>query len=94
MAERDPLIMDVGRKCSEDVAAAMRRNMLLMLDKRGAMIVATYGAATAIGAANGAYSAYMDGPDVVSEAMVDQLWADILRPMILGQLAQQEAPHP
>lgn len=78
---------DIGRKCGDDVAGAIRRNMALMLDRRGKMIVASYAAATAIGAANGAFAAYMGGPEEIDAKFVDQLWADILRPMVLGELA-------
>jgi hypothetical protein len=84
----DQILQDIGRKCGEDVSAAIGRNMLLFDGKREAMIIATYGAATAIGAANGAFSAYMDGPDAIDANLVDQLWAEILRPMILGDLSQ------
>lgn len=84
----DQIIKDIGRKCAEDVAGAIRRNMLLFNGKRELMIVATYGAAAAIGAANGAFAAYMDAPDSIDEKLVDQLWAEILRPMILGDLSE------
>lgn len=80
------LIKDIGRKCADDVADAIRRNMLLMGDKRSKMIVTAYGASAAIGAANGAFAAMADGPLEIDEAFVDQCWSEILRPMILGQI--------
>lgn len=87
MNENDQIIQDIGRKCAEDVSGAIRRNMLLMLDGRGKMMIASYAAATAIGAANGAFAAYLGGPTAIDEQFVDQLWDDILRPMVLGQLS-------
>lgn len=86
----DAITRDIGRKCADDVGDAIRRNMQLMGDKRGKMIVATYGAATAIGAANGAFAAMADGQLTIDEAFVDQCWAEVLRPMILGQIAAPE----
>ncbi len=90
----DGVTRDIGLKCADDVGDAIRRNMYLMGDKRGKMIVATYGAATAIGAANGAFAAMSDGPQEIDEAFVDQCWAEILRPMILGQIANPRNPNP
>lgn len=81
---------DIGRKCGYDVGDAIRRNMLLMDDRRGAMIVASYGAAVAIGNAIGAYSAFADGPIDINPAMIDQLWSEILRPMVLGEMTTQQ----
>lgn len=92
MGENDLITQDVGRKCADDVADAVRRNMHLMLNQRGVMIVAAYGAAAAIGAANGAFASYMGGGNEIDEALVDQLWSEILRPMILGNLAEDH-PH-
>ncbi len=90
-SDNDEILKDIGRKCSDDVAAAVRRNIHLMGDRRGKMIVATYGAAAAIGAANGAFAAFMDGPDEIDAVFVDKIWAEILRPMILGDLADVAA---
>lgn len=87
LEDEDGLVKDIGRKCADDVGDAIRRNMQLMGDRRGKMIVATYGAATAIGAANGAFAAVMDGHKQIDEVFVDKVWAEILRPMILGQIA-------
>ena len=78
---------DIGRQCPAAVSDALPRNMRLRDDKRGMMIVASYGAAAAIGAANGAFAAFMDGPEAIDEKFVDQLWANILRPMVLGGAA-------
>ena len=86
----DTIIKDIGRKCADDVGDAIRRNMQLMGDKRGKMIVATYAAASAIGAANGAFAALAEGPLTIDEAFVDQCWAEVLRPMILGQIVPPE----
>ena len=82
----DAVIKDIGRKCSDDVGAAIRRNMNLMTDQRGAFMVAAYGAATAIGSATGAFSALADDLPEPNEAMVDEMWRDFLRPLALGQL--------
>lgn len=87
----DEIIKDIGRKCGDDVSAAIRRNMLLMADQRGAMIVATYAAAAAIGAASGAFAAFLDGPAEVDAATIDEMWTEILRPMVLGQNAGDAA---
>lgn len=82
----DQLAKDMGRKCADDVSAAIRRNMQLMPDRHGKMVVSTYAAAAAIGAANGAFAAMAEGPLEIDEAFVDQCWSEILRPMILGQI--------
>lgn len=87
--DTERVIRDVGRKCGDDVSGAIRRNVALMESQRGAMIVTTYAAAAAIGAANGAFNAFMNGPDKIDEALVDQLWADLLRPMVVGELSRE-----
>lgn len=87
MGDDDHITQDIGRKCASDVGDAIRRNIALMNGKREAMIVSAYAAAAAIGAANGAFAAFMDGPQVIDEKMVDQLWTDFLRPMVLGELS-------
>ena len=88
MLKHGNIEQDIGRKCADDVAAAIRRNVALMADRRGKMIVASYAAATAIGAANGAFAAFMDGPAAIDEKFVDQLWGEFIRPMVLGELAK------
>lgn len=88
----DQMIKDIGRKCADDVSAALRRNMQLMPDPRSKMIVTAYGASAAIGAANGAFAAMGDGPQEIDEAFVDQCWSEILRPMILGRIAKEPTP--
>jgi len=82
----DAIMKDIGRKCSDDVGAVIRRNMALMTDQRGAFMVAAYGAATAIGSATGAFSALADDLPEPNEKMVDEMWRDFLRPLALGQL--------
>ena len=82
----DALEKDMGRKCADDVSAAIRRTLQLMPDQRGAMIVAIYGAAAAIGAATGAFSALSDEIPEPNEKMLDEMWAAFLRPIALGQL--------
>lgn len=82
----DRIAKDIGRKCSDDVSAAIHRNMNLMTTQRGAFMVAAYGAATAIGAASGAFSALADDIPQPNEAMIDAMWRDFLRPIALGQL--------
>lgn len=82
----DAIAKDIGRKCSDDVGAAIRRNMSLMTDQRGAFMIAAYGAATAIGSATGAFSALADDIPEPDEQMIDEMWRDFLRPLALGQL--------
>ncbi|MBB6424916.1 hypothetical protein [Sphingopyxis sp. JAI128] len=82
----DALAKDIGRKCSDDVGAAIRRNMALMTDQRGAFLVAAYGAATAIGSATGAFSNLADDIPTPDERMIDEMWRDFLRPLAIGQL--------
>jgi len=84
----DAIVKDIGRKCSDDVAAAIRRNMLLMGDAREKVIVAAYGATAAFGAASGAFAAMSDGPAEMDAANVDAMWAAFIRPMILGDFAR------
>jgi len=88
MLKHGNIEQDIGRKCADDVAAAIRRNVALMADRRGKMIVASYAAATAIGAANGAFAAFMDRPAAIDEKFVDQLWGEFIRPMVLGELSK------
>lgn len=86
MPPHDQIVADIGRKCADDVAGAIRRNMRLTDSQREAMIVSAYAAAAAIGAANGAFAAFMNGPGDIDAAFVDQLWSEFLRPMVLGEL--------
>lgn len=86
LSAADAIAKDIGRKCSDDVGAAIRRNMALMDDQRGAFMVAAYGAATAIGSATGAFSALADDLPEPNEKMIDEMWRDFLRPLALGQL--------
>lgn len=88
----DGVVRDIGRKCADDVGSSIRRNMALMADRRGAFMVAAYGAATAIGSATGAFSALADDLPEPNEAMVDEMWRDFLRPLALGQLPTGIAP--
>ena len=44
MGGYDPITADIGRKCSEDVSVAIRRNMLLVQDDLSAAQVAVMGA--------------------------------------------------
>lgn len=88
-AEYDPITADIGRKCSDDVSAAIRRNMLLMQDNLSAAQVAVIGAGGALGMAAGAMCAHLEelaGAQMDNEGIADALW-DILRPMCLASLA-------
>lgn len=85
--ESEQIIKDIGRKCASDVGDAIRRNMSLVTGKREMMIVTAYAAASAFGAANGAFAAFMHGPSAEIDAQfVDQLWVEFIRPMVLGNL--------
>jgi hypothetical protein len=92
LSAADQILQDIGRKCAGDVSEAIHRNMALADDRRGKMIVAAYAAAAAFGSANGAFSAFMNGPEVIDEAFVDELWAQFVRPMVLGQFAKPNQP--
>lgn len=80
------IVKDIGRKCSDDVGDAIRRNMGLVTDQQSAMAVVSYAAVTAIGAASGAFAALTNGPAKLDEAALDEMWTEYLRPMALGKL--------
>jgi S-methylmethionine-dependent homocysteine/selenocysteine methylase len=84
---RNQIISDVGKKCADDVSAAIRRNMQLADGAREQMVVGMYAAAAAIGAATGALGAFMGRPSTLTAEQVDEAWSGILRPMVLGEFA-------
>lgn len=77
----DYIIKDIGRKCASDTSSAIHRNISLVDDPRAAFIVATYGAALALGIASGALGAMIEETD--PEKLADALW-DRLRPMVVS----------
>lgn len=81
----DPITADLGRKCADDVSAAIHRTLQLCDDRKQAMIVAAFAAAAAVGASTGSYCAFADKD--MDEATIDNWWAMFLRPMALGQLS-------
>ncbi len=82
------ITMDLGRKCADDVSAAMRRTILLADDRSGAMAIAAYGAAQALGALSGSVAAFMDHDGGMTPDFIDMIWKDILRPVALGELLE------
>lgn len=91
---------DIGRKCEEDVTDTIARGMRLAeLDIEGrdggvAMAqVAMYGAAGAVGAAAGAFTAVIHhafGQKPAPDDMADELLA-LLRPMVLRGMTRLDA---
>ncbi len=94
MSAADAIAKDIGRKCADDVSAAIKRNMHLMPDRRGKFLVAAYAAVTGIAAATGAFAATIGGGPDPDEQMVDELWAEFFRPLALGQLPKFVEDHP
>jgi hypothetical protein len=84
----DTICADIGRKCASDVSSTVHRNISLMDDTRGAMIVAMYGAAAAFGAATGSMGAFLGRDGDITPEIVDEMWTAFIRPMILGELAK------
>lgn len=83
----DNLTQDIGSKCADDVRAAIHRNMKLIGTQPGALAVSLYAAVTAFGATTGALHAWMNiEADGQSPEVVDQVWAELIRPMLLGEL--------
>jgi hypothetical protein len=91
MNTADQITMDLGRKCGDDVKSAMHRMVVLANDHRGAMISATYGASTAVAALSGAVAAFMGREEGMTPEFMDQVWADILRPIALGELSREQS---
>jgi len=87
----EQITMDLGRKCGDDVAAAMHRTMLLADDRAGAMAIATYGAGYALGTLTGAVAAFLEHEDGPTPELMDQVWTDFLRPLALKQLPELSA---
>lgn len=94
LSSADAIAKDIGRKCADDVSAAIKRNMHLMPDHRGKFLVAVYAAVTGIAAATGAFAATIGGGPEPDERMVDELWTSFFRPLALGQLPDLSASTP
>lgn len=88
------IVQDIGRKCADDVSAAIRRNMQLMETGQEMAQVAIYGAAQAMGTASGGLAAALaaDGNMRDPTSVADHLW-DLLRPMVLKGLHEIEAAN-
>lgn len=93
MGEADQIAADIGRKCSDDVSAVIRRNFMLVADRHSAVVVASYAAVTAIGAASGAFNALNDGPGYSTPETLDELWTGFFRPLMLGELTAAPTTH-
>jgi hypothetical protein len=81
------IVRDIGNKCSDDVAAAISRNMHLVDTPKDASSVAFFGAASALGAASGAFLATqpMNGGGMPADVLAAALWS-ILQPMVVGSI--------
>ena len=84
----DPIVRDLMRKCGDDVAEAMWRTVLLAESRSDAAVVATGGAAAALGLAAGAFKALSEEPCSPEEA-VCALW-EKLRPMAIRAFRQDQ----
>lgn len=87
----EAIIKDLGRKCGDDVAAAMRRTMLLADDRAGALAIAAYGAGHAFGALCGATAAVMGDEITLTPEFMDEVWAKFLRPIAVGEMSKEPA---
>ncbi|HUD92307.1 hypothetical protein [Sphingobium sp.] len=79
------VIRDIARKCDDDVAAAIHRNMALVSGGTAMSTVAFAGATSALATAAGAFVAVhhgMGGGYATGEDVADGLLA-ILRPMVV-----------
>lgn len=85
------IVRDIGRKCGDDVGSAICRNMQLVDTPRDRMMVAMYGASAALGNATGAWLGSMGLPCEPVAGDFDQLWRELLRPMVLGHLGAGNA---
>lgn len=84
------IVMDIGRKCDEDVSGAINRNMALVSGEVQMSQVAFMGAASALGTAGGAFLAvhYSKGGAVVTdEEIAAALWS-LLSPMVVRFVAR------
>ena len=92
MTPEQQIISDIGRKCADDVSQAIRRNFQLVEGSEAALVIASYAAVSAFGAAGGAFAAHTDGPPTLDEATIDALWQGYIRPMLTGDFVR-EAKH-
>jgi len=89
MTPQEQITKDIGRKCADDVNAAIRRNQMLVGSRQDSLIIAMYAAATSVGAVTGTFSAMTGGPALPDAEAIDDVWLNLLRPMVLGQLSSE-----
>jgi hypothetical protein len=77
---------DLMRKCGDDVAEVIMRSAYLAESGISAAVIATGGAASALGIAAGAFAATLDKPVAPSDA-ADALW-EKLRPTVIRAFQQ------
>ena len=93
MTQPDHITRDIARKCGDDVAVIVRRNMGLVDTPEAKLSVSLSAAASAMGAASGSYLAMHDArdqPPVHHLAAADGVWRS-LRPMVLRAMADIHA---
>ncbi len=84
---------DIARKCGEDVADAIYRNMALVAGGQNMALVAYLAAASALGTAGGAFLAIHDacgGDSTGDEEVADALWLE-LKPMTVRAITRLRA---
>jgi len=87
------VVMDIARKCDEDVAGAIARNMALVSGASQMSQVAFMGAASALGAAGGAFLAVhngLGGADTSDDEIAQALWS-LLSPMVVRSVGRLRA---
>ena len=86
------IVKDICHKCGEDVAGAIHRNMQLVDGEHEMAQVAFMGAASALGAAGGAFLALQEaaGGTSTDEEVAEGLWS-LLRPMVVRSVARKRA---
>ena len=86
------IVKDICHKCDEDVAGAISRNMQLVDGAHEMAQVAFMGAASALGAAGGAFLALQEatGGTSTSDEVADGLWL-LLKPMVVRSVTRKRA---
>ena len=95
----DHIIRDIARKCAEDVAAAIGRNMALANGAAEKLVVSMSAAASAMGTAAGSYLAFHDLQrlePIYPAAAAKGLWRS-LEPMtirVMTEIRERAGQHP
>lgn len=82
------IVKDAGLECSKDTSAAVGRNVSRLPEPEAKVMIALYGVVGAVGAFNGVVAAVLEHSPVITPAVLDALWEDMIRPAVLGEFGK------